>query len=45
MICLDVDGVLNAWQLYQLGQFGLDIDYDDWPIGEWEIVKVFNDLT
>jgi hypothetical protein len=45
-IYLDLDGVLNSWQLYQLSQFGVNISYDLWPeeIG-WDIVGVYNELT
>lgn len=42
-IYLDIDGVLNAWQLYQLREFGVDISYDDWPENfGWDICGVYN---
>lgn len=42
-IHLDLDGVLNAWQLYQLKEMGVEITYSDWPedLG-WDIVGVYN---
>lgn len=42
-IHIDLDGVLNAWQLYQLKEFGVEIEYRDWldHFG-WDICAVYN---